>query len=173
MGSLLRLCQLGPNNEFELWASLAFEAYEDMVLFYETFVAMKRQDSRVPSDNKLHESALELGGEEGEALLFSGEMQDGEMRLALRVSEEKSCGVIRLAAAILDGARKTRVAWTAFVTIYDQLLDWAELQSETVVALGAVQPPPNVFIPNFHPAKSNEGKYILQFTRKQGNPFFR
>jgi hypothetical protein len=45
-GTSLQLCRLRREGQFSLWALLNFYLYERMVLFYCTFAAMKRQDSR-------------------------------------------------------------------------------------------------------------------------------
>jgi len=149
-----------------------------MVLFYCTLAAMKRQDKHpLPHVNLI--DSFELIGvnnnSNGEAELFGGVIQHGDLQHALRLFQDRGSGVVRLEACALRGPMKDVPLWTAFVTRYAQDPDWAQLERRGgggggVVSLAALRPPPYVFVSGYEPLRRDrEGQYLLQFTTTRGN----
>lgn len=144
-----------------------------MVLFYCTFVAMKRQDSRpVPHEDLLDECELEEK-ENGEIQEFGGKVQHGDLRHALRLYRDRASGVVRLEASALRGPMKDVPLWTAFVTKYADDPDWAHFEGEGIVSFAAMKPPPYVFLSGYAPPKDRLGQYILQFLTNDGELLLR
>ncbi len=171
-GSTLQLCRLRRSGTFRPWAILNFVYYERMVLFYSTFVAMKRQDSRpVEHDALLDEFELEKSGTKlGEELLYASTIRDGQMLHTLRLWEDRSSNVVRLEATASRGPMEHVPLWTAFVTRFVAKgdVDWAQYDGHGVVSLAAMRPPPYVFLSEYEPPKNRDGLYILQFTSSNG-----
>ena len=139
-----------------------------MVLFYCTFVAMKRQDSRpVPHEDLLDDRELEEG-ENGEELEFGGKVKDGDLQHALRLYRDQASGVVRLEASALRGPMQDVPLWTAFVTKYSRDPDWAHYEGRGVVSFAAMKPPPYVFLSGYLPPRDDKGQIILQFLLADG-----
>ena len=165
--SSLQLCRLRRDARYSVWARLNFLSYEGMVTFYCTFVAMKRQDQReVPDLNLLDH--FELESDDGEKCQFGGEIQDGEMRHALRLFRDQSSGGVRIEASALRGPLKDVPIWTAFVTRYVGDPDWPQWQSGSLVSLVSVHPAPRVFSTSYEPPRNRLGEYTLLFTTTDG-----
>ena len=143
-----------------------------MVLFYCTFVAMKRQDRReIPIEDLLDDFELaESDDHPGENVEFGGKVRDGDLRHALRVFKDRASGVVRLEASALRGPMADVPLWTAFVSKYARDPDWAELEGDGVVSLVALRPKPYVFLAGYQPPMNRKGEYILQFTTRSGKP---
>jgi hypothetical protein len=139
-----------------------------MVLFYSTFVAMKRQDRReVPHEDLLDEFELSKPEDSGEEVQFGGVVKDGPYRHALRIFKDHGSGVVRLEASAFRGPMKDVPLWTAFVTKYANDPDWAGLEGESMVSLAALRPPPYVFLSGYHPPKRGH-EYLLDFDKRSG-----
>lgn len=165
--SSLQLCRTTRDGRYSLWARLNFYLYERMVLFYCTFVAMKRQDSRpVPREDLLDD--FELCQSDGETLEFGGKIRDGELRHALRLYKDRGSGVSRIEATALRGPMKDVPLWTAFITRYAHDPDWAHYEGNGVVSLAALRPKPYVFLAGYDVPRNRNGEYILQFTTADG-----
>lgn len=138
-----------------------------MVLFYCTFVAMKRQDSTESIERQLREVE-----ELKEKVLFHGEIQHGEMLHELKLCQDLASGVIRLEASPLRGAMVGVPLWTAFITKYKQQgdQDWAHLQSRRIVTLVALKPKPFVFNPGYTPLRRGH-EWVLNFTSPAGESY--
>lgn len=170
-GSTLQLCRARRGDgRYSLWARLNFMFHERMVLFYSTFVAMKRQDQRGVAHGELVDT-LELIGDSGEQELFAGQMKHGEMFHALRLFRDNASGAVRLEASALRGSKKDVPIWTAFVTKYAYDPDWAHFEGNGVVSLIAIRPPPYVFILRYEPPKNALGAYVLPFTTDEGKSY--
>ena len=141
-----------------------------MVLFYCTFVAMKRQDRReVPHEDLMDDFELSKGPDHArEDLEFGGKVRDGDLRHGLRVFKDRSSGVVRLEASALRGPMADVPLWTAFVSKYAYDPDWAHLDRNGVVSLIAIKPSPYVFLSGYVPPKNTDGEYLLQFTTRNG-----
>ena len=141
-----------------------------MVLFYSTFVAMKRQDMRDIAHAYLVDVMVLDENDEGEERLFGGQIQHDNMLHALRLFRDRRSGVVRLEASALRGPKKDVPIWTAFVTRYAAKNDlhWAAFEGRGVVSLAALRPAPTVFIAGYKPPKNPAGDYMLPFTTKEG-----
>ncbi|KAI7545812.1 hypothetical protein KC343_g9860, partial [Hortaea werneckii] len=136
--SSLQLCRARRDGTYDMWARLNFDTYERMVLFYNTFVAMKHQDRRdIPHQNLLDH--LELRCDGGEYEIFGGAIKHGELRHALRLFKDRSSGVVRLEASALRGPMRDVPLWTAFVTRYVGDPDWALYEGGGLSAADAFQ----------------------------------
>ncbi|CAK4030550.1 Hypothetical predicted protein [Lecanosticta acicola] len=171
--SVLQLCRCSRGDgRFSLWARLNFVFHERMVLFYCTFVAMKRQDERpVPHDDLLDRFDLE-DDTCGEQELFAGQIQHGQMFHALRLWRDTSSNVVRLEASALRGPRKGVPIWTVFVTRYAHDPDWPQYEGQGLVSLAATTPPAAVFISRFEPPMKTSRKYVLPFTTDEDAEMF-
>lgn len=166
--STLQLCRARGEGSYSLWARLNFFLYERMVLFYCTFVAMKRQDSRpVPHEDLLDDFELEEK-ENGEFQEFGGKIMDGDLQHALRLYKDRASGVVRLEASALRGPMQDVPLWTAFVTKYAHDPDWAQYEGRGIVSCAAMKPPPYVFLAGYEPPRDDHGQYILQFLTSRG-----
>ncbi|KAK6441416.1 hypothetical protein LTR95_002364, partial [Oleoguttula sp. CCFEE 5521] len=155
----LQLCRASSQDgHLKLWAKLNFVFYERMVLFYSTFVAMKRQDSQDPLPTALIED-LDLR----EKQEFGGVIRDRDLRHALRLFRDTNSGVVRLEASALRGPREGVPIWTAFITRYSFDPDWMALESGGIVTMAALKPPPYVFLAGYGLVRNRHGDYILQF----------
>ncbi|KAF2167111.1 hypothetical protein M409DRAFT_66175 [Zasmidium cellare ATCC 36951] len=170
-GSSLQLCRFRREGRYTLWARLNFIFHERMVLFYSTFVAMKRQDQRGVGIRQLVDDA-ELISDAGEQELFAGEMRHGQMYHALRIFRDNASGAVRLEASALRGSKKDVPIWTAFVTKYAYDPDWAHFEGNGVVSLIAIRPPPYVFILRYEPPRNSLGAYVLPFTSNEDAMMF-
>ncbi|KAI6869557.1 hypothetical protein KC318_g17171 [Hortaea werneckii] len=165
--SSLQLCRARRDGTYDMWARLNFDFHERMVLFYNTFVAMKHQDRR----EILHENLLdhlELRCEGGEYEIFGGAIKHGELRHALRLFKDRSCGVVRLEASALRGPMSDVPLWTAFITRYVGDPDWVFYESGGLVSLAAVRPRPYVFLSGYEPPHRGRDEYLLNFATSEG-----
>ena len=170
-GSLLKLCRVRSGSERHImWARLNFVLHERMVLFYNTFVAMKHQDTGGIAHRILIEDFQLEKCNSGEKPLFTGEIRHGEMRHILRIFRDSASKVVRLEASALRGPHKDVPIWTAFVTKYAYDPDWPEYQRDGVVDLAKLEP--SVFISNYEPPVGRRGNAILPFASDRGM-FFR
>ena len=167
--STLQLCRCSRGDRrYSLWARLNFVFHERMVLFYSTFVAMKRQDEQqVPHRDLVDHFELENEAN-GEQELFAGRIKHGNMFHALRLFRDSSSNVIRLEASACRGSRKDVPIWTAFVTKYGFDPDWPQYEGQGLVSLIAIKPPPFVFLSRYEPPMNQARNYVLPFTSKQG-----
>lgn len=143
-----------------------------MVLFYCTFVAMKRQDSRgLDHVDLLDEFELEGKPEDPyEEPLFGSIVKDGRMQHNLRLYQDGASGVVRLEASAHSGPMENVPLWTAFVTRYAKQGDiaWASYVGDGIVNLAAIRPPPYVFLGSYGPPKNNLDEYLLHFISDRG-----
>ncbi|RMY31780.1 hypothetical protein D0865_14908 [Hortaea werneckii] len=164
--SSLQLCRARRDGTYDMWARLNFDTYERMVLFHNTFVAMKHQDRReIPHENLLDH--LELRCEGGEYEIFGGAIKHGELRHALRLFKDRSCGVVRLEASALRGPMSDVPLWTAFITRYVGDPDWVFYESGGLVSLAAVRPRPYVFLSGYEPSHRGRDEYLLNFATSE------
>ncbi|KAK3068669.1 hypothetical protein LTR53_013571 [Teratosphaeriaceae sp. CCFEE 6253] len=166
--SCLQLCRARSDGVFTLWARLNFAAYERMVLFYCTFVAMKHLDERgIPHKLLVDSFELEGSNRQGEQKIFAGVIRHGDMRHALRLYRDRASGGVRLEASAKRGPMQDVPIWTAFVTKYAGDTDWPQYEGEGVVSLAAIKPPPYVFLPRYEPACNRNGEHVLMFTTSE------
>jgi hypothetical protein len=167
-GSTLLMWRLDrETREFNMWASLTFQFYEPLVLFYSAFTAMKSQDhTKFPDilQDKYHKRDRSEEKEE-----FSGEIKDDNFLHALRIYRDKDSGCIRLEARPRRGAYIATPIWTAFVTKPMMKKSWIKVITTKTLQLNELHP--YVFCPNYSPPMSKSGKFRLQFTTAKGMYF--
>lgn len=138
-----------------------------MVLFYSTFLAMKRQDRHKMPHRSLLDNKELLSVGDGEEEQFGGQIKQGNLVHALRLFKDRTSKVVRMEASTLSGPMKDVPIWTAFLTKYSNDPDWAHWEGAGRVNLAALKPPPFVFLSSFEPL-SHKGGYILEFTTTEG-----
>jgi len=166
----LKLVRKGPslhlfrydreNDDFMLWACLNFTVYEQMVLFYCAFAAMKSQDwTKFPDvlQDRFHKR---IHSEEKEE--FSGEIKDDNYLHALRIYVDKDSGGMRLEARARRGPFTQTPIWTAFISRHIYERGWITWIGKKVVQLGGLHP--YVFCHGYVPPKGKNGQFRLQFT---------
>jgi hypothetical protein len=152
------------SKDFVLWARLSFTVYEQMVLFYCAFTAMKSQDwTEFPDllQDRFHKRERSEEKEE-----FSGEIKDDNYLHALRIYVDKDSGGIRLEARARRGQFTATPIWTAFITDKIDSGSWIRPVSSRVLQLGALHP--YVFCHGYVPPRGKNGKFRLQFTSSKG-----
>ncbi|KAF2398296.1 hypothetical protein EJ06DRAFT_558151 [Trichodelitschia bisporula] len=168
-GSVLQLYRQNREiNELELWASLSFTIYEELVLFYCTFTAMKSQDwkkSLQQLQDYFHQ--MNRGGEEEQ---FSGQVEDGSYLHALRLYVDSDCGGVRLEARALRGPMIKTPIWTAFITNYVGATNWIRRLDAKTVQLRALHP--YVFCHGYSLPRSQSGHFQLRFSEKDDSKNF-
>lgn len=161
-GSVLILCRVRYGSEKHIiWARLNFILHERMVLFYNTFIAMKHQDQGGIAHGILIENYSLENCDNGERVIFTGEIRHHDMRHLLRLVRDSASKVVRLEASPLRGQKKTVPIWTAFVTRYAYDPDWPEYKANGIVALAKLKT--SVFIHGYEPPVDRRGNAILPF----------
>jgi hypothetical protein len=164
-GSNLQLWRVDrETKEFELWAKLGFTVYEQLVLFYSAFTAMKKQDwAKYPNDlcDKFHRRERSEEKEE-----FSGEIKDDNYLHALRIYVDKDSGGIRLEARARRGPFTQTPIWTAFIHGKIDRAAWIKPLNSKVIQLESLHP--YVLCQSYSPPKGKSGKFRLQFTSSHG-----
>jgi hypothetical protein len=152
-----------------LWATLRFIYYERMVLFYSTFVALKRQDSR-----KTPRHFIESFATLNEKLLFSGIIRAKGILYALRLLQEpdagSAIGVYRLEVSPLRGETRDMPIWTAFLSKYVENggETFFTTSRDSVVTMCCPKPKPTAFVSTWTPPITEQGDYLLEFQMKSG-----
>lgn len=146
----------------------------DMVLFYCSFVVMKRQDrAGVPHPDLLeHYNQLSNDGVRDSGIEFEGTILDGRMEQTLRIITDRSSGAVRLEACGQSWPMKDVPIWTTFITKYKSDPDWVELDREGKVSLAALRPGPYVFMSGYQPLQKRGSEHILQFATQRGKSSF-
>jgi hypothetical protein len=169
-GSILKLCMASSSDDhlFWTWAELKFIYHERMVLFYSTFVALKRQDSSAAGS--LPTALIEDPRDMEEELLFSGVMRDRDMFHVLRLLQDFGSGVLRLEARSYRGDRDEVPIWTAFLTNYkdNRDRDIFNLEGRGVVSMICPKPKPYIFVPEYGLPLMSDGNFALQFVSRNG-----
>ena len=166
-GSILELCMASSSDDhnFWTWATLKFINHERMVLFYSTFVALKRQDpAGLPT--VLIEDPCDME----EEALFSGTIRDREMFHVLRLLQDRGSGVLRLEARSCRGDKVEVPIWTAFLTKYRDNRDreFFNLESRGVVSMICPKPKPYIFVSEYGLPLMPDGTFALQFVKRDG-----
>ncbi|KAJ9645956.1 hypothetical protein H2199_002999 [Coniosporium tulheliwenetii] len=142
------------DGELELWANLRFPVFERMVLFYLTFVAMKRQDWTQP-----HQGLDDwFPGEKEE---FGGVTEDDGYQHAFRIWRDRDSGCVRLEATAHRGPMKTTPIWTAFVTQYIGSRTWMTRLGSKAIEFMDLHP--YVFTNGYKPPRGLGGRFELRF----------
>lgn len=160
-GSNIHLWRVDRDTkEFELWAKLGFMVYEQLILFYCAFTAMKKQDwTKFPDElcDRFHRARHSEENEE-----FSGEIKDDNYLHALRMYVDKDSGGIRLEARARRGAFTQTPIWTAFIHGKIDRSSWIKPLNSKVIQLDNLHP--YVLCHNYSPPRGKTGKFRLQFT---------
>ncbi|KAF9696956.1 hypothetical protein EKO04_004794 [Ascochyta lentis] len=157
--SCLQLCRVNrKDGRLDLWARLRFPLFERMVLFYNTTVAMKRQD----------QTGIAPGLEDFfdpdnlDKLEFSTEIVDNNLLHHFRVYHDQGSGVVRFEATPRRGSLKEVPIWTAFVTQYVGERNWMKRVGSTGVMFKQLHP--YVFCEGYKLPKDPSGRYQLTFS---------
>ena len=140
-----------------------------MVLFYSTFVALKRQDS-AGTGSSLPTALIEDPRDMEEELLFGGTIRDRDMFHALRLLRDRASGVLRLEARPYRGDRDEVPIWTAFLTKYkdNRDRDIFGVEGRGVVSMICPKPKPYIFVPEYGLPLMSDGNFALQFVERDG-----
>ncbi|MBE7179836.1 MAG: hypothetical protein INR71_01290 [Terriglobus roseus] len=145
------------DRQYAIWANLRFPTYEHQALFYCAFVALKRQD-REPSPPRLDDYFP------GEAVVFSGEIEDDSYLHWLRVLRDADTDAVRLEASPRRGPMVGVPIWTAFVGEYVGARRWLRRISNNVIELESLRP--YVFCHSYRPPRV-QGRFRLNFTTRE------
>lgn len=110
----------------QIWASLVFKKYDNLVLFYAMFLSLRQRGpgspSMLPTETFI----------EGEKMIFSASIADqspsgvtGQARLQLRVLKDYETNSIRLSACVKDGKFQDLPMWTIFLDELATQTGWA------------------------------------------------
>ncbi|KAK5651732.1 hypothetical protein OQA88_11694 [Cercophora sp. LCS_1] len=133
-GSALQLKRWSRSEQCsKLWAALYFLTWEEMVLFYCTFVALKARNMLTV---QIHPNEFKL---QREKRLFQAQIIDDGFKHSLIVYEDLQTRGIRLHAAVWDGELRQCPVWTAFVTHQSQSPTWLSRRSRHRVWLKDIQ----------------------------------
>lgn len=145
------------------WAQLHFTTWEEMVLFHNSFVALKfwSRDGQVAPDE------YKLGKEKR---LFQARIVDDNYAHALTVYKDPDCKGIRLLSCVWEGEFRSCPVWTAFVTHQSKSATWLSRKSSnpTRVLLNDLQP--YVFNENYHQdamRQNKTGAFELHFNSEE------
>jgi hypothetical protein len=165
--SILQLCMARSHEDraFWPWADLKFIYHERMVLFYSTFVALKRQDLAI-----VPEPLIEDPRDMEEEVLFSGITRDREMYHALRMLRDPGSGVLRLEARSYRGDKEEVPIWTAFLSKYRDARDRDifNLEGNGIVSMICPKPKPYIFVQEYGIPCMSNGDFALQFSKRDG-----
>ena len=165
--SMLQLCHASSQEDdlFWNWAELKFVYHERMVLFYSTFVAMKRQDSQA-----VPEPLIEDPRDMEEEVLFSGVIRDDGKSHGLRLLRDRGSRVLRLEARPYRGLREEVPIWTAFLTKYREGgdRDIFFMERHGIVSMICPKPKPYVFLSGYGIPLMQNGDLALHFAVREG-----
>ncbi|KAJ9138539.1 hypothetical protein NKR19_g7821 [Coniochaeta hoffmannii] len=124
-GSALQLKRWSRSEQCsKLWAVLFFLTWEEMVLFYCTFVALKARNTLTV---QMHPDEYKLAREKR---LFQAQIIDDGYKHSLIVYEDQQTRGLRLHAAVWEGELRQCPVWTAFVTHQSQSPTWLSRRSK-------------------------------------------
>ncbi|KAK8068857.1 hypothetical protein PG994_005473 [Apiospora phragmitis] len=153
------------------WAQLTFITWEEMVLFYCTFVCLK---VRSPMFINIREEEYEIRKENK---LFQAQIFDDGFNHCLKVYEDALTKRRRLHASVWDGDLRGCPIWTAFLPDKKgPLRSWLLRKTSHVVAIRDVSP--YVFCNNYRanttdPRESKFNALELEFTHATGAKRFK
>ncbi|KGO72936.1 hypothetical protein PITC_061640 [Penicillium italicum] len=158
-GSCLRLCRRrNRGTELVLWTKVKFTTLEDLVLFHNTFLALRSQDEGHPIGEILdHELAHEQE-------CFGGTITDDDYVHALRVYKDTVTGAVRLQASVHQGEMNRTPVWTAFVTHNLGKRSWLKSFDSRTVILRDTKPVVFISMDDYTPPQTSQGHHILEFT---------
>jgi hypothetical protein len=147
-----------------LWACLNFSVYEQLVLFYCAFAALRNKGPFTAS-TKRDQDRYDM---KGEVQKFGGQIIDDGFEHALRVFRDIDSKAIRLQASVLRGELKHTPVWTAFISDHlRRSSSWLKRGSNPkVVRLGSLDH--YVFCAEYKPKIGTRGEFDLKFRSEQG-----
>ncbi|KAI2606943.1 uncharacterized protein GGS25DRAFT_522459 [Hypoxylon fragiforme] len=131
------------------WASLSFLTWEELVLFYCTFLCLK---IRSPRTNQVRPEEFHL---RKERRLFQAQIIDDGYQHVLMVFEDAITGGYRLHAAVWDGKFRACPVWTAFIPP-NVSSSWLIRKTSRRIWLRDIQP--YVFFEKYRPAHQRRGR---------------
>lgn len=149
------------------WAILYFLTWEEMVLFYCSFISLK---ARSPQTLKQKPDEFQL---RSETLLFQARILDDGYDHFLIVYEDKYTKGWRLHAAVWNGELQRVPVWTAFITKHKRSSDFLEPQSTHRIRLRDVTP--YVFCNEYSADRQRHGRrklFELNFHQGRGARIF-
>ncbi|KAJ5494180.1 hypothetical protein N7463_010267 [Penicillium fimorum] len=173
-GSCLRLCRRRRRGtELVLWMQLKFTTLEDLVLFHNTFLALRSQDAGHAIGDILDH---ELDHEDE---VYGGTITDDQYVHALRVYKDLVTGAVRLQASVYQGEmnhKHSTPVWTAFVTHSLGKRNWLRSYDSRTVIVRDIKPVIFMSMDDYTPPQTSLGHHILEFTSSSGkldlnNPF--
>ncbi|ESA43993.1 uncharacterized protein NCU09994 [Neurospora crassa OR74A] len=163
-GSALQLKRWSRSEQCsKLWAAFYFITWEEMVLFYCTFVALKARNRLTVQINP---TEFQL---QREKRLFQAQIVDDGYKHSLVVYEDQQTHGVRLHAAVWDGELKQCPVWTTFVTAQAQSSTWISRRSKHRVWLRNIQL--YVFCKNYRQEVQRQNKsnaFEIYFVTEQG-----
>ncbi|KAI0852843.1 hypothetical protein F5Y00DRAFT_155571 [Daldinia vernicosa] len=132
------------------WANLSFLTWEEMVLFYCTFLCL-----RVRSQFTLNVNPAEFHLRK-EKRLFQAQIIDDGYRHVLMVFEDSATGGCRLHAAVWEGKLRACPVWTAFIPP-NVSSSWLLRKSKRCIWLRDIQP--YVFWEKYRPTNQRRGRF--------------
>jgi len=165
--SILTLLRARSHNGIlKPWANLKFIHYERMILFYSTFVALKRQDLNETPEPLIDNPAEHQGEEEH----YGGVIRDNGKLHALRLFECPGSGAFRLEARPYRGGREEVPIWTAFLTKYLEKSDpiFSLEDDKVTVIMAGLKPAPFMFVSGYMLPQTQDGDYVLRFDSRDG-----
>ncbi|KAL2128184.1 hypothetical protein VTI74DRAFT_9546 [Chaetomium olivicolor] len=168
-GSALQLKRWSRSEHCgKLWAALYFLTWEEMVLFYCTFLALKARNLLTV---QIHPNEFHL---RRERRLFQAQIIDDQFRHSLIVYEDIQTKGLRLHAAVWEGELKECPVWTAFVTHQSQSPTWLSRRSRHRVWLKDIQL--YVFCNTYkqeHMRQNKSGAFEIYFDREEAAKRFK
>ncbi|KAL2269899.1 hypothetical protein VTJ83DRAFT_2083 [Remersonia thermophila] len=168
-GSALQLKRWSKTEQCsKLWAVLYFLTWEEMVLFYCTFVALKARNLLTL---QVHPHEFQLRREKR---LFQAQIIDDSYKHSLIVYEDMPTRGLRLHAAVWEGELRQCPVWTAFVTHQSKTPSWLSRRSRHRVWLKDVQL--YVFCNTYRQENMRQNKlgaFEVQFEREEAAKRFK
>ncbi|KAJ5749099.1 uncharacterized protein N7511_010795 [Penicillium nucicola] len=161
--SCLRLCRRRRSGtELVLWTLLKFTTMEDMVLFHNTFIALRSQDQGHPPRQILDH---ELQDEDE---IFGGQINDDEYPHALRIYQDLETGAVRLQSSIMDGDTRQTPVWTAFITKHIEKPRLFHQYDAATIHIRNLKPVVFISAEDYSLPKNRHGDHVLKFTSAAG-----
>ncbi|OQE41085.1 hypothetical protein PENCOP_c005G08350 [Penicillium coprophilum] len=156
-GSCLRLCRRKHGTQLILWTQLKFTTLEDMVLFHNTFLALRSQDAGHVIGGIIDH---ELGHEDE---IYAALIADDEYVHALRVYKDLVTGAVRLQASVFLGEMKHTPVWTAFVTHNLGKRSWLKSYDSRTVIVRDIKPVVFISMDDYTSPQTPQGHHVLEF----------
>ena len=153
-GSFLNFHNVGAKQRSqEPWCCLRFNSYEQLVLFFCSFLALHSQDN---SQDITSTDDWELGDEE---VYFDCFINDNQFRHRLRLLRDKDSGGKRIQASA-TGAMENMPVWTVFITHQIHSPAWMRRSGRAVLFDDFHH---HIFTADYSPPAAIDGEYGLTF----------